>query len=198
MPGLRKKKFVQGSTLHHLLGIGVTRPEDNTTKKVQEKLQKNLKDTLCLIIDERSMLSSKVLGAAERNIITAVYNGQNSQEVWGGVPVVILFGDDCQLWPVIEEGAIQGYYKITMPGEFTPTNKETAAQLITKWGTYLLTQVMTETVFYLHKSYRVKSEEFQNLLGRLRVGKWEVNSQGGRENCKFASNLLQAGWNIND
>jgi hypothetical protein len=24
---------VQGSTLHHLLGIGVTRPEDNITKK---------------------------------------------------------------------------------------------------------------------------------------------------------------------
>ncbi len=31
---------VQGSTLHHLLGIGVARPEDNITQKVQEKLQK--------------------------------------------------------------------------------------------------------------------------------------------------------------
>jgi hypothetical protein len=161
---------VQGSTLHHLLGIRVTRPEDNITKKVQEKLQKQLKDTLCLIIDERSMLSSKVLGAAERNIRTAVYNGQNSQEIWGGVPVVILFGDDYQLWPVIEEGAIRGYSKMTTPGEFTPTNKETAAQLLTKWGTYLLTQVMTESVFYLHKNYRVKSKEFRNLLARLRVG----------------------------
>ena len=161
---------VQGSTLHHLLGIGVTRPEDNITKKIQDKLQKQLKSTLCLIIDERSMLSSKVFGAAERNIRTAVYNGQNSQEVWGGVPVVLLFGDDYQLWPVIEEGAIRGNYKMTTPGEFTPTNKETAAQLITKWGTYLLTQVMTETVFYLSKNYRVKSKDFRKLLGRLRVG----------------------------
>ncbi len=59
---------VQGSTLHHLLGIGVARPEDNIAQKVQEKLQSQLKNVLCLIIDKRSMLSSKVLGAVERNI----------------------------------------------------------------------------------------------------------------------------------
>ena len=29
---------------------------------------------------------------------------------------------------------------------------------------------MTESVFFLHKNYRVKSEEFQKLLARLRVG----------------------------
>jgi hypothetical protein len=29
---------VQGSTLHHLFGIGVARPEDNIAQKVQEKL----------------------------------------------------------------------------------------------------------------------------------------------------------------
>jgi hypothetical protein len=75
---------VQGSTLHHLLGIGVSRPEDNITQKVRDKLLDQLKNPLCLFIDERSMLSSKVLGAAERNIRQTVYNGQNSQEIWGG------------------------------------------------------------------------------------------------------------------
>jgi hypothetical protein len=55
---------VQGSTLHHLLGIGVSRPEN----KARDKLLDRLKNPLCLFIDERSMLSSKVLGAAERNI----------------------------------------------------------------------------------------------------------------------------------
>ena len=29
---------------------------------------------------------------------------------------------------------------------------------------------MTESVFNLHKNYRVKSKEFRNLLARLRVG----------------------------
>jgi hypothetical protein len=82
---------VQGSTLHHLLGIGVSRPEDNITQKVRDKLLDRLKNPLCLIIHKRSMLSSKVLGAAKRNIQQTVYNGQNSQEIWGGIPTVILF-----------------------------------------------------------------------------------------------------------
>jgi len=161
---------VQGSTLHHLLGINVARPEDNITQKVQEKLQSQLRNVLCLIIDERSMLSSKVLGAAERNIRKTVYNGQNSQEIWGGIPVVIMLGDDYQLWPVIDEGAIEGYSKMNTTNPITPTNKQTAAQLLCQWGTYLFTNVMTESVFILHKNYRVKSEEFQKLLARLRVG----------------------------
>ncbi len=57
------------------------------------------------------MLSSKVLAVAERNVWHSVYKGQNSAEIWGGVPVVLLFGDDYQLFPVIKEGAIQGYSK---------------------------------------------------------------------------------------
>jgi hypothetical protein len=99
-----------------------------------------------------------------------VYNGQNSQEIWGGIPAIILFGDDYQLWPVIEEGAIQGYSKITSKNPITPTNKQTAAQLLCQWGTYLFTKIMTKSVFFLNKNYRVKSEEFRDLLARLQVG----------------------------
>ncbi len=102
---------VQGSTLHRLLGISVSRPEEKVTGTALENLQEHLKHIFCLIIDERSMLSSKVLAAAERNIRHSVYKGQNSGEIWGRVPVVLLFGDDYQLFPVIKEGAIQGYSK---------------------------------------------------------------------------------------
>jgi hypothetical protein len=114
---------VQGSTLHCLLGISVSRPEENFTGTALENLQECLKHLLCLIIDERSMLSSKVLNAAERNVQHSVYKGQNGGEIWGGVPVVLLFGDDYQLFPVIEEGAIQGYYskkKLKVPQQKHP------------------------------------------------------------------------------
>jgi hypothetical protein len=37
---------VQGSTLHHLLGTGISRPEDSITQKVQDKLQSQLKNFL--------------------------------------------------------------------------------------------------------------------------------------------------------
>jgi hypothetical protein len=71
---------------------------------------------------------------------------------------------------VIDKGAIQGYSKMTTTATLTPTNKQTAAQLLSQWGTYLFTQVMMESVFHLHKNYRVKSKEFRNLLARLHIG----------------------------
>ena len=64
-----------------------------------------------LIIDNHSMISSKVLAAAERNTIQCIYNGQNSTKVWSGLHVVLLFDDDYQLEPITEKGTIQGYAK---------------------------------------------------------------------------------------
>jgi hypothetical protein len=89
-----------------------------------------------------------------------VYNGQNSQEIWGGIPAVILFGDDYQLWPVIDDGAIQGYFKSASTAPLAPTNKLSATQLLYQWGSFLFTHVMTESVFFLNKNYRVKSKHF--------------------------------------
>jgi hypothetical protein len=156
--------------VHHLLGINVSRPEDKLTGTVLENMQECLKYLLCLIIDERSMLSSKTLAAAERNARHSVYKGQNSGEIWGGVPVVLLFGDDYQLFPVIEEDAIQVYSKKKLKMPQTPTAKTSASQFCCQKGSYLFTTVMLETVFTLNKNYRVKSKEFCDLLGRLRTG----------------------------
>ncbi len=75
------------------------------------------------------MLSSKVLVCAERNVRHSVYKGQNGGEIWGGVPVVLLFGDDYQLFPVIKEGAIPGYSKKKLKVPQTPTAKTPASQL---------------------------------------------------------------------
>ncbi len=50
---------VQGSTLHRLLRINVSRPEEKVTGTALENLQERLKHLLCLLVDERSMLSSK-------------------------------------------------------------------------------------------------------------------------------------------
>ncbi len=86
----------------------MSRPEEKVTGTALENLQECLKHLLCLLIDEQSMLSSKVLAAAERNVWHSVYKGQNGGEIWGEVPVVLLFEDDYQLFPVIKEGAIQG------------------------------------------------------------------------------------------
>ena len=83
---------------------------------------------------------------------------------------MLLFGDDFQLFPVIDEGAIQGYSKMSDTTQQTPTTRMTTLQLLCQRGTYIFTQIMTETVFSLDRNYRVKNLAFRNLLGRLRTG----------------------------
>jgi hypothetical protein len=52
----------------------------------------------------------------------------------------------------------------------TPTEKSSASQLLCQRGSYLFTNVMSETVFTFDKDYRVKNKEFRDLLGRLCTG----------------------------
>jgi hypothetical protein len=52
----------------------------------------------------------------------------------------------------------------------TSTAKTSASQLLCQRGSYLFTNVTSETVFTLDKNYRVKNKEFRDLLGRLRTG----------------------------
>jgi len=174
---------VQGSTLHRLLGINVGRPEDVLSEATKENVKSRLTNLLCLMIDERSMMSSKILAVAERNVRECAFNGQNSKEIWGGVPVVLLFGDDYQLFPVIDEGAIQGYSKMNDKLPQTPTTRLTPSQLICQRGNYLFTHVMSETVFTLDINYRVRCKRFRDLLGRLRTG------EPTREDAEDLSNL---------
>ncbi len=77
--------------------------------------------------DERSMLSSTILAVIERNVRECVFKGKNSKEIWGGVPVVVLlFGDDYQLFPVIDKRAIQGYSRMNDKSQQTPTTRMTS------------------------------------------------------------------------
>ena len=88
------------------------------------------------MIDEQSMLSSIILAVTERNVRECVFKGQNSKEIWGGVLVVLLFGDDYQLFPVIDKGAIQGYSRMNNKLQQTPTTRMTSSQLLCQRGTY--------------------------------------------------------------
>jgi hypothetical protein len=60
-------------------------------------MMEKLKHTAAVFIDERSMLSQCVLGNTEMNIRNTAHGGGHKDEDWGGIPVVIIFGDDYQL-----------------------------------------------------------------------------------------------------
>jgi hypothetical protein len=174
---------VQGSTLHRLLGINVSHPEESLHETTKEQLKSRLTNLLCLMIDEQSVLSSIILAITEKNVRECVFKRQNSKEIWGGVPVVLLFGDNYQLFPVIDKGAIKGYSRMNDKLQQTPTTRMTSSQLLCQRGTYLFTQIMSETVIALDKNYRVKNNEFRDLLGRLRIG------EPIREDAEKLSNL---------
>ncbi len=161
---------VQGSTIHNLLGVGVNAPEKPISDTTKERLLNQLERLLVLIIDKRSMMSSKVLAAAERNTRECIYRGQNTREIWGGLPVVLLFGDDYQLMPVAGDGAISGYAKRVLGAEQHVTNKMTQAQLFRYRGDWLFTEIMTDQVFFLTKNYRVQCAQFKAILERVRKG----------------------------
>ena len=159
---------IQGTTTHNLLGVRVSHPEKGLTQQTKARLLEQLERLLVLIIDERSMISSKVLAAAERNTRECIYKGQNTSEIWGGLPVILLFGDDYQLMPVDKSGAINGYDKRCCGSEQHVTDKMTPAQLFAYRGDWLFTEIMTDKVYFLTKNYGVQCKEFKALLECVR------------------------------
>ena len=96
---------IGGETIHRTAGITVHHEDREPGPKALKRMTKKFQQTVALFIDERSMVSQKILGATERNVALAAHYGLHSKEDWGGIPIVIMLGDDMQLPPVIERGA---------------------------------------------------------------------------------------------
>ena len=100
-----------GETLHHFLknraGMKSYNPFSMSKKKKKE-LTFKLKNLLCLIIDERSLLDSNHLAIAEQMISETIFNGEMCDKSWGNLPVLILVGDDFQL-PGVAPGAFDAF-----------------------------------------------------------------------------------------
>jgi len=166
---------VQGCTLHRLLKVTPKQAEKPLTVEQRETLFKQLRRLLVLIIDERSQINSMDLGAAEVHTRQCIFKGRNTKEYWGGLPVVLLFGDDYQLSPVASEGAISGFNKQSSESDyekkkFKSMKPSAARQLLTHHGHHLFIHHMTSNVYELTHNYRVKDESFKQMLIRLRMG----------------------------
>ena len=160
---------VRGCTLHSLLGINVNVPWKSLNEERKAQIRRKLIDTLVLMVDERSMLNSHVTFGAEDHVRECAYNGHNSRERWGGVPVVLLFGDDYQLPPTDKNGAIDGYTKFSRnskPAVLTAKGKNN--QICEYEGYRILSKMMTKEVFTLTKNFRTKDEEDRDLMNRMR------------------------------
>ena len=97
--------IINGVTIHRFLKV----PTQFQNKEMSapcgsaaEQLQKNLNGLKVLLVDERSLVGSTTLGWMEFMCRHGVESGSNSHLSWGGMPVVVFFGDDVQLPPVLD------------------------------------------------------------------------------------------------
>ena len=157
---------VGAQTIQREFGIGkdVTKEMSKTTK---EKLTERLKHAAVVIMDERSMIQSKTLSCAERNIRQTVYKGLNDEVDWAGIPVVIAMGDDYQLPPPKGNGIIDGFWDI-----YNNNSDKKRSKTDYDWIGHGLFLGLTEIVIELNYSHRQKSseKEFQQILNEVRVG----------------------------
>lgn len=152
---------VNGETFHHLFKMGVTKKEyksDEMPQTTRMHLIKKFKTLLALIIDERSLVSSRILGTVERKTAETIYEGgHNRDQSWGGLPIVVIVGDDYQL-PGIGEGPLTALFS-------------RYGSKMTYNGRKVLLEA-SEVVMELGGSKRVRNDqsETKELLNRLRLG----------------------------
>lgn len=98
-----------GETFHHMLNMAISNKEyvaETMSDKSRRPLIEKFKYLLALIIDERSLVNNQDLGTTSCKIAETLYQGGHMRdESFGGLPIVILVGDDYQL-PGVKEGAL--------------------------------------------------------------------------------------------
>lgn len=152
---------VNGETFHHLLTIGIKKQEykrNTMSTSGRKRLIKKFKMLLAMIIDERSLVTSKILGTAESYISETIHGGgHHSSQSWGGLPILIIAGDDYQL-PGIGEGPLTALFS-RAGGKMTCIGRSTFLDC-------------AQNVMELGGSKRMNNKENKNreLLNRLRIG----------------------------
>ena len=96
-----------GRTIHSLFPIpfgGKRNKEMNCPglKRLQG-LQADLEGLSCLCVDERSMIGTVTFGWVEFCLRMGMYGGSSEEEAYGGLPILVMFGDDGQLPPIGEK-----------------------------------------------------------------------------------------------
>ena len=151
---------VGGSTMHKEFKISIQDiPVHNELSNIaKQELMNKLLKTIALFFDERSMIGQIVIGSAEINVRETAHNGGHDTEDWGGIPVVIAFGDDYQLPP---PGCLGATDSLSNQGK-TKTSQNGAQQFINLGKrTMELTIVMRQDE---------KEKEYRELLNHTRFG----------------------------
>ena len=156
-----------GKTIHSLFGVNIRNIQDSIGPTLKTRLEKQFSNIVALIIDERSMLSSELISTMENHARETFYSGINSSKPWGGIPILILVGDDFQL-PPVDVGAFDALSPIQDKESSLSNRNEKRSQRISH-GESLFVQAGKD-VMSLHITKRVLPSQqcFRNILNGLR------------------------------
>jgi energy-coupling factor transporter ATP-binding protein EcfA2 len=99
-----------GVTCHHAFKLPFQSSLITISDKHVKELRQAFSGLVCLIIDERSMISSEVMASMEHRARHCANNGLCSNQEWGNIPIVILVGDDYQI-PPVQQGMVHSMEK---------------------------------------------------------------------------------------
>ena len=174
-----------GETLHRLTlqGIGSEYIPNTLSEVKQTILRERFRHLLCLIIDERSLLTSKLLGSTSQIISETIFDGTNIDDLWGGLPVLILAGDDYQL-PGTSEGAFHALQGLS-------------GSKMTQRGRDVFLQC-SKVVFKLATSRRINKncQHDRDLINRLRTGENILDNDLQKLQSLHLNEIRKKTWTI--
>jgi ATP-dependent exoDNAse (exonuclease V) alpha subunit len=171
-----------GSTCHHLFSLPMDAMLGELGAAKLKRIKQKLTKVVALVIDERSMLSSAVLAMMEHHCKLGAYRGQKCDQTWGGIPIVILVGDDYQL-PSIDYGAIHIF------------DSSVKKSFITIAGESIFSE-FAENVMKLDDSKRQHGDQtrMRDLLKKLQLEEEEedkITKEDAKFLCSFCINNLK-------
>ena len=169
-----------GETCHRLFNIQAKLYSLELSAQALKTLMSKLENTIALIVDERSMVSALLLGTMEAYCRQAAFRGKNAHLSWGGLPIVILVGDDYQL-PPIDVGA---FYCL---GKRTIRQRTRVEELFVQSGMDLFLE-FGKDVMTLTQTKRVLEgqTQLQHILNGIRgLSKYTLSKKDVEYICSF-------------
>ena len=170
-----------GTTCHHKFSLPLKSSLGEVGAASLKRIKEKLRYIVALIIDERSMISSGILAMMEQQARLGAYSGQRSDQPWGGIPIIIMVGDDFQL-PSVDPGSIHLFDKSISKSDCTIAGEDIFIEF-------------ASNVMKLDGSKRQHEDQtrMMQLLEGLRAeeGQGSISLEDAKYLCSFCINNLE-------